>query len=63
MSVRGYVESNAFIGAYVPPATKRALIDLAYEQRASLSEVVRSALTDHLAQRDKDAARRTRVAA
>ena len=52
MAARAYVEANAFIGAYVPPETKRALIDVAYERRTSLSDVARSAFADYLEDRE-----------
>ena len=45
---RGYVDTGrVHVGAFVEPALKRDLVEIAYQQSVTVSEVIRDALRQH----------------
>ncbi len=57
--IRGYRdEGTVSIGAFVAPAIKRSLVELAYQQHVTVSEVIRQAVREKV---DRDLSPRERA--
>jgi hypothetical protein len=49
LSVHGHIEiGRVSVGAFVVPDLKRALVDVAYVKRETVSDVIRAALTEYV---------------
>jgi hypothetical protein len=52
MAVKSYVdEGRVIVGAYIAPELKRSLVEIAFNDQTRLSDVIRDALSSHVAAR------------